>query len=81
VQLRGQGGVVLRTQGDPLACEVRADCAALFAREAILGWTGRLLPRPLTEAEAPAGSGLVSLAGEGTVFLAGGPRIAGAPRP
>ncbi|HEX9296994.1 MAG TPA: tetratricopeptide repeat protein [Polyangiaceae bacterium] len=69
VQLRGRGGVVLRTKGAVIATEVRTDKSAVLVREAILGWAGRLLPRELSPDEAPGGApGLISFAGDGTVL-------------
>lgn len=69
VQLRGRGSVVLRAKGLVIATEVRTDLSAVVARDTVLGWAGRLLPRELSPDEAPGGArGLISFAGEGTVF-------------
>ncbi|MET0592846.1 MAG: AIM24 family protein, partial [Polyangiaceae bacterium] len=71
VQLRGKGGVVLRSEGSVVSIDVKADRSGIVAREAVLGWAGRLLPRELSPEEAPGGSRrLISFAGEGTVFAA-----------
>ena len=69
VQLRGRGGVVLRTKGAVVTTAVNAEQSAVLARDSILGWAGRLLPRELAKDEAPGGvPGLISFAGEGTVL-------------
>jgi hypothetical protein len=73
VQLRGSGNVVLMTGGTVVAAVVKNDSAAVFARDAVLGWAGRLLPRRAMPAEAPPlGPDFVSLSGEGTIFLSAG---------
>jgi hypothetical protein len=78
VQLRGKGGVVLRSQGPVVSIDVKADKSGIAAREAVLGWAGRLLPRELSPEEAPGGSRrLISFAGEGTVFAAVSARMVG----
>jgi uncharacterized protein (AIM24 family) len=75
VQLRGRGGVVLGATGAIVTTEVGADHSAVLARESVLGWAGRLLPRELSPDEAPGGArGLISFAGDGTVFAGAGPR-------
>jgi uncharacterized protein (AIM24 family) len=69
VQLRGRGSVVLGAEGSVIATDVKTDLSAVLARDAVLGWAGRLLPRELAPDEAPGGArGLISFAGEGTVF-------------
>jgi uncharacterized protein (AIM24 family) len=71
VQLRGHGGVVLRAGGALAATEVRAESGVILAKDAILGWAGRLIPRELSADESPAGvQGLVSFSGEGWVLSA-----------
>jgi hypothetical protein len=78
VQLRGKGGVVLRSDGHVVSIDVKADKSAIVARETVIGWAGRLLPRELSPEEAPGGSRrLISFAGEGTVFAAAGARTVG----
>jgi uncharacterized protein (AIM24 family) len=75
VQLRGRGCVVLGARGAVVTTEVRADRSAVLARDSVLGWAGRLLPRELSPEEAPGGArGLISFAGDGTVFAGAGPR-------
>jgi uncharacterized protein (AIM24 family) len=78
VQLRGKGGVVLRSDGHVVSIDVKADKSVIVARETVIGWAGRLLPRELSPEEAPGGSRrLISFAGEGTVFAAAGARMVG----
>jgi uncharacterized protein (AIM24 family) len=70
VQLRGAGVVLVELAGRLGATQVLPARTATVRREGIVGWTGRLVPRALTPAEAPAGQhGLVSFAGEGTVLV------------
>jgi uncharacterized protein (AIM24 family) len=78
VQLRGRGGVVVAVKGAVITTEVKADHNAVLPRDHVLGWAGRLLPRELSPEEAPGGArGLISFAGEGTVFAgAGAARVA-----
>jgi hypothetical protein len=67
---------VLRAKGPLLTTEVKADKAVILARESVVGWAGRLLPRELSTEEAMGGaSGLISFAGEGTVFASSGARL------
>jgi hypothetical protein len=73
VQLRGSGAVVLESRGALVSAVVENDHAAVFARDAVVGWAGRLLPGAPDEASVPGG-GFVSLSGEGTVFLSAGDR-------
>jgi uncharacterized protein (AIM24 family) len=78
VQLRGRGCVVVAARGAIVTTEVRSDHPAVLARESVLGWAGRLLPRELSPEEAPGGAhGLISFAGDGTVFAGAGPRAGG----
>jgi len=75
VQLRGRGGVVLGANGALVTTEVKADQSAVMARDSVLGWAGRLLPRELSPDEAPGGlTGLISFAGDGMVFAGAGLR-------
>jgi hypothetical protein len=74
VQLRGRGGVVIRSSGALIATEVKAEQSVVLPRERVLGWVGRLLPRQLSPEEAPGGAArLVSFAGDGTVLAGSGP--------
>jgi hypothetical protein len=78
VQLRGRGIVVLRAKGPLLTTDVKSDRSVVFARETVVGWSGRLLPRELSTEEAMGGvPGLISFAGEGTVFASSGARLVG----
>jgi Tetratricopeptide repeat len=81
VQLRGKGALVLElvaprtpTPIEDVGFATLAATAAhpvMVRREWIVGWIGRLLPRPLGASEAPgAQRGLVAFAGEGTVLVA-----------
>ncbi len=68
----------MRSQGPVAAIDIKADRSAIIARESVLGWAGRLLPRELSPEEAPGGSSrLISFAGEGTVFASAGARLVG----
>jgi uncharacterized protein (AIM24 family) len=79
LQVRGRGIVIFEARHSFASVDVTADRTAILAREAIVGWTGRLLPRELGGEEAPAGSrGLVSFVGEGLVFVSTQP-VASAP--
>ena len=67
---------MLCSKGSIVTAEVRSDGSAVFARDRVLGWAGRLLPRELSPDEAPGGArGLVSFAGEGTVLAGAAPRF------
>jgi uncharacterized protein (AIM24 family) len=69
VQLRGRGGVVVGAKGVVITTDVKTDHNAVLPRDHVLGWAGRLLPRELSPEEAPGGArGLISFAGDGTVF-------------
>ncbi len=69
VQLRGQGTLLLEISADLLALEVKAG-GLTVRKEVVVGWIGRLLPRPLSAGEAPGGQhGLLGFSGEGTVLV------------
>jgi Flp pilus assembly protein TadD/uncharacterized protein (AIM24 family) len=72
VQLRGTGAVVIEILEQMHSIDVHDGRPILVRRESLIGWTGtKIAPRALPPAEAPSGQrGLLSLAGEGTVFLA-----------
>ena len=61
------------TRGEVVSTVVENDHAAVFARDAVVGWAGRLLPGALDDASG-LGPGFVALSGEGTVFLSAGDR-------
>ncbi|MGE0324340.1 MAG: tetratricopeptide repeat protein [Polyangiaceae bacterium] len=77
VQLSGQGAVVFNG-GDLIeALDCRAEQPVWIAAEFVVGWTGRLLPRPLDPSEAlgvaqlgrvGGSTGLISFSGDGAVF-------------
>jgi uncharacterized protein (AIM24 family) len=72
VQLRGSGTLVLELYDQFMSLEASSGAAVTVRREFIVGWTGRLVPRPIPPAEAPSGQrGLVSFTGEGSVLVAG----------
>lgn len=69
VQLQGDGAVLLELTSDLLALEVKTTGLTL-RKELVVGWVGRLLPRPLSAGEAPCGQrGLLAFAGDGTVLV------------
>jgi uncharacterized protein (AIM24 family) len=78
VHLRGRGGFLLVTDGDPVAIDVGPSAPLRLPLAALVGWTGALTPRltePVDEGDAaPVG---VELSGEGRVLADPG---AGAPR-
>jgi tetratricopeptide (TPR) repeat protein len=77
IQLRGSGTVVLSTRGSLVSAPIKSEGTALVARDAVVGWSGRLLPRVPAPYETPAlGTAFVSFTGEGTVFLLAGPGAA-----
>jgi Flp pilus assembly protein TadD len=71
VQLRGTGAVLLELLTALQSVELHEGRPIVVRREALVGWTGaKISPRALPPAEAPSGQrGLLSLAGDGTVFL------------
>lgn len=69
VQLAGSGLAALELWGDTVAFRVLGARRAAVPPDAVLAWSGRLLPRPLGASEAPGGVlGLVGFTGEGVVF-------------
>lgn len=70
VQLSGKGVALLEVAEPPDAVEVRAEEPVLARGHEVLGWIGRLLPRPADGDRVPRGTGpLVSFSGDGTVLL------------
>jgi uncharacterized protein (AIM24 family) len=71
VQLRGTGAVLIELLETLQSVDIHEGRPLLVRRESLVGWTGaRISPRALPPAEAPSGQrGLLSLAGDGTVFL------------
>jgi uncharacterized protein (AIM24 family) len=70
VQLRGQGAVVAALPECVSALEVANGRSTTVRAGAVLGWTGRLVPRALTPTEAPAQArGYLSFTGAGMVLV------------
>jgi uncharacterized protein (AIM24 family) len=73
VQIRGSGAVVLELSGELASVPSTAGRPLLVRREWIVGWLGRLVPRPLPPAESLNGQrGLIAFSGEGTVLICAG---------
>jgi uncharacterized protein (AIM24 family)/thioredoxin-like negative regulator of GroEL len=73
VQLRGSGAVVLELTGELASVPCLPGRPLLVRREWIVGWLGRLVPRPLPPSETPSGQrGLIAFSGEGTVLVCAG---------
>ncbi|MEO6574308.1 MAG: hypothetical protein ABIP89_10740, partial [Polyangiaceae bacterium] len=78
VQLRGPGAIAielldpLRTL-DVVASSLDPEIGTVTARaSSVVGWIGRLVPRPVVASHAPAGQrGLLSFSGDGTLLLSG----------
>ena len=72
VQLRGTGEVLLELLNPLQSVEVTEGRPILVQRDSLVGWTGaKISARALPPGEAPSGQrGLLSLAGDGTIFLA-----------
>jgi len=71
-QLTGKGVIVLELLDPLVVVDVAAKSGAVLRREAIVGWTGRLLPRALAPSESPSGQrGLVSFSGDGSLLMSG----------
>jgi len=70
VQLSGRGNVLLERRGPVRAIRVDAERLITVEAERVLGWTGRLLPRPSMPEEVPTGStSYVAFGGDGSLFL------------
>ena len=69
VQLRGTGTVLVELAADLLSLEVKTG-GTTVRKEVVVGWAGRLLPRPLAGGDAPCGQrGLIVFSGEGSVLV------------
>jgi uncharacterized protein (AIM24 family) len=69
VQFSGEGAVVMELEGQLRSLAVSNSAPVTVADARVVGWTGRLFPRPL-EADAPSGGrGFIGFAGSGSVFL------------
>lgn len=70
VQLSGEGLLALRTSASLFAVQVSPERPLLLRGDTVVGWVGRILPQPLTHTDpAAAQAGLVSMNGEGAVFV------------
>jgi hypothetical protein len=70
VQLRGTGAAILELAGKLAGVTCSPGAPLLVRREGLIGWLGRLVPRPLPAAESPNGvRGLIAFSGEGTVLV------------
>ena len=69
VHLRGQGRVVLRTAGEPLAVAVTPDAPVRVPARALVGWVGGLTPRLSPAPEGSTLGGAVELSGQGLVLV------------
>lgn len=78
VQLSGNGAVVFHGGNLIEALDCRAERPVWIAADVVVGWTGRLLPRPLDASEslgvsqlgasASGPRGMISFSGDGAVF-------------
>ncbi|MEO7108929.1 MAG: tetratricopeptide repeat protein [Polyangiaceae bacterium] len=72
VQLRGSGAVAFDVIERLRTIDVSASRPATIRGQSVVGWMGRIIPRAVPVAEAPAGQrGLLGFAGDGTIFLVG----------
>jgi uncharacterized protein (AIM24 family) len=70
VQLHGTGVVLLELLERLQAVDVTEGHPAFVRRDALVGWTGSIAPRPVSPAEGPSGQrGLLNLVGTGTALL------------
>ena len=72
VQLRGSGSVAFDVIERLRTIDVTTARPATIRGQSVVGWMGRILPRAIPVAEAPAGQrGLLSFAGDGMIFMVG----------
>jgi uncharacterized protein (AIM24 family) len=70
VQLSGLGWTVLESPGPVRVLDVLPRAGVLVVADRVVGWSGRLLPRPARADEAPAsGQRYVRFSGEGQLWL------------
>jgi Tetratricopeptide repeat len=70
VQLSGTGSVLVELHGGFQALPVSAERPASFRLDGLVGWTGRLLGRPVDAEHSPTHTGgFVAFNGDGAVFL------------
>src|SRR5262249_37998005 len=65
LQLRGDGCVAIHTKRPSIAIEIRERRPLAVAPDALIGWSGKVVPRLVTEAGAPR----VECAGDGVVLV------------
>jgi uncharacterized protein (AIM24 family) len=70
IHLRGRGVLIVELAASLLTLEVAETRPITVRREAIVGWTGRLLPHEVPPSETPgAARGMVCFAGDGAVLV------------
>ncbi len=70
VQVSGQGWVVFESRGPMRVLNILPGAGVLVEADRVVGWSGRLLPRPARPEEAPtAGQRFVRFSGEGQLWL------------
>lgn len=69
VQLSGPGGVLAELAPNVGTVEVLPPAGVSALRDAVIGWSGALVPRAVPPSEASGRRGLVSFGGEGFVLL------------
>jgi tetratricopeptide (TPR) repeat protein len=78
VQMRGPGAIAIELLEPLRTLDVTAsshdpEVGIVSARaSSVIGWIGRLVPRPVVASDAPSGQrGLISFSGDGTLLLSG----------
>jgi hypothetical protein len=69
VQLSGPGGVLAELGPSVGSVEILPPAGVTALRDAVVGWSGALVPRAVPPSEASGRRGLVSFGGEGFVLL------------
>jgi uncharacterized protein (AIM24 family) len=75
VHLRGRGGLVLVTRGEPVAVEVTQASPVHVPLASLIGWTGALTPRIAPLFAGGADGEAVEISGEGRVLVDPGPTV------